>query len=69
MNKQDIINKSLVELKDLAMELSEELSKTVFSEESKKVLKSLRVLLDLETLAIKVKLCGSAHVAAIANSK
>ena len=45
------------------------MSKTVFSEDSKIMLESLKVLLDLETLALKVKLCGSAHVSAVQHKK
>ena len=41
----------------------------IYTKASKLVLDSSRVILDLETLAIKVKLCGSAHVAAVQNSK
>ena len=63
------MDKCMGQLGDFSQELSTELDATVFTKESKLVLDSLRVILDLETLAIKVKLCGSAHVAAVQNSK
>ena len=68
-NKQDIMDKCMGQLGDFSQELSTELDATDFTEGSKLVLDSSRVILDLETLAIKVKLCGSAHVAAVQNSK
>ena len=37
----------------------------VYQAEDKKMVETIRVLLDLETLAIKLKLSGSVHVAAV----
>ena len=65
LNQADIISKCLEDLKVYTQHLGNKLYEKVFCESDKKMIESLRVLLDLEGLCMKIKTSGAAHVASI----
>ena len=69
INKEQLIKNCLLELKKLSVEMSERLSKNVFDEKTKKLINSVRVILDLEGLGRRVKLFGSAYVSALGSEQ
>ena len=65
LDKKGLVKKCLKQLSELADEMSKKLLKDVFDEATKEVINCVRNVLDLETLARQVKMCGSPHVAAL----
>ena len=65
LGKADIIQKCLEKLALYSRTLGANLFAKVFQEKDKKLIEAIRVVLDLETLSLKLKLTGSAHVAAV----
>ena len=60
-----VTKKCLEELKLDSRSLGSSLLAKVYQEEDKKLIETVRVVSDLETLALRLKLSGSAHVAAV----
>ena len=65
LDKKGIIGKCLDELREYSDHLGSNLLAKVYTAESRKLIESVRVVLDLESLSKKVKMAGAAHVAAI----
>ena len=65
LNKKGLTKKCYEELKEYSGSLGTNLVAKVYRAEDKKLIESIRVVLDLESLAIRLKLSGSAHVAAL----
>ena len=65
LDKKGVMKKSFEELRRYSDVLGTNLLAKVYDAEDKKLINSIRVLLDLESLSIKLKLSGSAHVAAL----
>ena len=65
LDQAGLTQRCLERLKSYSRSLGNNLYAKVFQSEDKKMVESIRVVLDLETLAIKLKLSGSAHVSAV----
>ena len=65
LDQAGVTQKCFEELKKYSRSLGSNLFAKVYDAEDKKLINTIRILLDLETLAIKLKLSGSAHVAAL----
>ena len=65
LDQAGVLQKCFDELKTYSTLLGSNLFAKVYDAADKKLINSIRIVLDLETLAIKVKLSGSAHVAAL----
>ena len=63
LDQAGVLQKCFEELKKYSTLLGSNLLAKVYDAADKKSINSIRIVLDLETLAIKVKLSGSAHVA------
>ena len=65
LDQDGVAQKCFEELRMYSETLGTNLLGKVYDAEDKKLINSIRVLLDLESLAIKLKLSASAHVAAL----
>ena len=65
LNQKGVSDKCVEQLKKYSESLGSSLLAKVYDAEDKKLINSIRAVLDLETLALKLKLSGSAHVAAL----
>ena len=65
LDQKGVTKKCLEELKLYSKSLGSSLLAKVYQEEDKKLIETVRVVSDLETLALRLKLSGSAHVAAV----
>ena len=65
LDQDGVAKKCFEKMRKYSETLGTNLLAKVYDAEDKKLINSTRVLLDLESLAIKLKLSGSAHVAAL----
>ena len=65
LDQAGIISRCLDNLKVYAEHLGNKLFEKVYSEADKKMIETLRVLLDLKSLSMKIKSSGAPHVASI----
>ena len=65
LDKEGLIEKCLDELSEYSDRLGSNLIAKVYTNENRKLIESVRVVLDLESLSKKVKTAGAAHVAAL----
>ena len=65
LNQDDLIKKCLDKLALYSKTLGLNLAAKVYQEKDRIMIETIRYFLDLETLSLKLKLSGSAHVAAI----
>ena len=65
LDQAGVTQNCLKKLKEYSKSLGTNLLAKVYQEDDKKLIETIRVILDLETLSLKLKLSGSAHVAAV----